>query len=118
MVLHDPPKKFRRGAGGIYDSPRNIITRIPGVKFVEMYRIREYGWCCGAGGGVIEAYPDFATWTGGERLKEARAVGAEAIVSACPWCKYNFVESAKQTGEEIEVFDIIELVEKSISWET
>ena len=27
-----------------------------------------------------------ATWTANERLKEARAVGAEAIVSACGWC--------------------------------
>ena len=73
-----------------------------------------YAWCCGSGGGVIDAYPDFAKWTGAERLNEAGAVGAEAIVSACPWCKRNFLDAAEQTGDKIEVLDIIELVQKSI----
>ncbi len=114
MILHDPPKKFRRGANGVYEPPRNIIKSIPGLEFVEMYRIREYAWCCGAGGGVLDAYPEFASWTGAERLREAKAVGAEAIVSACPWCKRNFLDAAKETGDKIEVLDIIELVQKSI----
>lgn len=112
--LHDPPKKYRRGINGVYDTPRNIIRSIPGVELIEMYRTREYAWCCGAGGGVIDAYPDFAQWTGAERLKEAKAVGAETIVSACPWCKRNFLNAAKQTGDDIEVLDIIELVQESI----
>lgn len=114
IILHDPPKKYRRGTFGVYDSPRNILNRIKGLSFVEMYRIREYGWCCGAGGGVIDAYPDFAEWTGVERLKEAKAVGAEAIVSACPWCKRVFLDAAEATGDSIQVLDIIELVEQSI----
>ena len=112
--MHDPPKKFRRGINGVYDPPRNIIKSIPGLDFVEMYRIREYAWCCGAGGGVIDAYPDFANWAGTERLREAKAVGAEAIVSACPWCKRVFLDAAAKTGDKIQVLDIIELIEKAI----
>jgi len=114
MIVHDPPKKFRRGAGGVYEPPRDILKNIPGLNFVEMYRIREYAWCCGAGGGVIDAFPDFAEWTGAERLREAKAVGAEAIVSACPWCKRSFLNAARETGEKIEVYDIIELVQKAM----
>jgi Fe-S oxidoreductase len=114
LWLHDPPKKYRRGTNGVYDTPRNIIRGIPGLDFREMYRIREYAWCCGAGGGVIDSYPDFARWTGAERLREARAVGAEAIVSACPWCKRNLLDAAGQTGDKIEVLDIIELVQRSV----
>jgi Fe-S oxidoreductase len=114
LWLHDPPKKYRRGTKGIYDPPRNVINSIPGIELVEMYRIREYAWCCGAGGGVIDAYPDFARWTGAERLREAKSVGAEAIVSACPWCKRNFLDAAAESGEKIEVLDIIELVEKTV----
>jgi Fe-S oxidoreductase len=113
MIVHDPAKKFRRGAGGIYEPPRDILKSIPGLDFVEMYRIREYAWCCGAGGGVIDAYPEFANWTGAERLKEASAVGAQAIVSACPWCKRNFLDAAGANGNNIEVYDIIELVQKA-----
>ena len=114
MIVHDPPKKFRRGARGIYEPPRDILKAIPGLEFVEMYRIREYAWCCGAGGGVIDAYPDMAAYTGTERLREAKAVGAEAIVSACPWCKRNFLDAADESGKDIKVYDIVELVEKAL----
>jgi len=114
MIVHDPPKKYRRGANGIYEIPRDILRSIPGLRLVEMYRIKEYAWCCGAGGGVIDAYPEFATWTGNERLREAEAVGAEAIVSACPWCKRNFMDAAGENGNNIEVFDIIELVQRAL----
>jgi Fe-S oxidoreductase len=114
MIVHDPPKKYRRGANGVYDIPRDILRSIPGLKLVEMYRIRESAWCCGAGGGVKDAYPDFAIWTGAERLKEAKAVGAKAIVSTCPWCTRNFMDTVKETAEKIEVYDIIELVQKAI----
>jgi Fe-S oxidoreductase len=114
MIIHDPPKKFRRGTHGVYETPREILKTIPGLRLVEMYRIREYAWCCGAGGGVIDAHPDFAVWTGTERLREARAVGAEAIVSACGWCKRNFLDAAAAGGDDIEIFDIIELVQKAM----
>jgi Fe-S oxidoreductase len=114
MIIHDPPKKFRRGADGVYETPRNILKSIPGLKLVEMYRIKEYSWCCGAGGGVIDSDPDFAIWTGMERLREAQAVGAEAIVSACGWCKRNFLDAAAESGKDIQVYDIIELVQKAI----
>jgi Fe-S oxidoreductase len=114
LIVHDPPKKYRRGANGVYEIPRDILKSIPGLKFVEMYRIKEYAWCCGVGGGVKEAYPEFALWTGAERLREANAVGAKAIVSACPWCTRNFLDSAKETKDKIEVLDIIELVQKAV----
>jgi Fe-S oxidoreductase len=114
LIVHDPPKKFRRGANGVYEIPRNILKSIPGLNFVEMYRIKEYAWCCGAGGGVIDAYPEFSVWTAAERLKEAHTVGAQAIVSACPWCKRNFLDAAKKIGDKIEVYDLIELVQKAM----
>jgi Fe-S oxidoreductase len=114
MIVHDPPKKFRRGANGVYDIPRDILRGIPGLKLVEMYRIRAAAWCCGSGGGVKEAYPDFSIWTGAERIREAKATGAEAIVSACPWCTQNFGDTLKQTGETLKIFDVIELVQQSI----
>jgi Fe-S oxidoreductase len=114
MIVHDPPKKYRRGANGVYDIPRDILKSIPGLKLVEMYRIRESAWCCGAGGGVKDAYPDFAIWTASERLKEAKAVGAKAIVSACPWCTRNFIDTVKETGQKIEVYDIIDLLQQAM----
>jgi Fe-S oxidoreductase len=112
--VFDPPKVYRRGTYGVYEPPRDVLKSIPGIKLTEMTRIKEYAWCCGAGGGVIESNPGFATWTARERIDEAVSTGAEAIVTACPWCEKNFNEALKESGSGIKVFDIVELVEKAI----
>ncbi len=106
---HTPPKEFRRGTFGCYDTPRNVIRQVPGVELIEMERIREYSWCCGSGGGVSEAYPDFASWTAAERIEEALSTGAEALVTACPWCERAFKDSVKKSGASIRILDITEL---------
>jgi len=105
-----PPKEFRRGTFGCYDTPRNVIRQVPGVELAEMERIREYSWCCGSGGGVWEAFPDFASWTAAERIEEALSTGAEALVTACPWCERAFKDSVGESGAPIKVYDITELV--------
>jgi Fe-S oxidoreductase len=110
----DPPKEYRRGTYGVYEPPRDILKSIPGLKLVEMDRIKEYAWCCGAGGGVNETNPEFSMWTAQERIKEAAMTGAAAIVTACPWCIKNFNESIARTGGSLKVYDIIELLEKAI----
>jgi Fe-S oxidoreductase len=114
MVVYDPPKPRHNGARGIYEPPRNILKAIPGVDLVEMERIREYAWCCGAGGGVVQAYPNFSAWTANERIMEAASTGAEAIVSACPWCETNFIDAIKRNNIDMKVYDVIELFHRAI----
>jgi Fe-S oxidoreductase len=110
----DPPKEYRRGTYGIYEPPRDVLKSITGLKLVEMDRIKEYSWCCGAGGGVGEFNPEFSMWTALERIKEAENTGASAIVTACPWCIKNFNEAIAQKGSNLKVFDVIELLGKAI----
>ena len=112
--VFDPPKEYRRGTHGVYEPPREIIESIPGLKLAEMDRIKEYAWCCGAGGGVNQSNPEFAMWTAKERIEEAESTGAEAIATACPWCEKNFNEAIKESGSALKVYDIVELVEKAI----
>jgi Fe-S oxidoreductase len=112
--VFDPPKEYRRGTKGIYEPPRDVLKSIPGLKLTEMTRIKEYSWCCGAGGGVNESNPAFAQWTAKNRLEEAVSTGAEAIVTACPWCEKTFEEAIKESGSSLKVYDIVELVEKAI----
>ncbi len=111
----EPPREFRRGTNGVYQAPRNILQAIPGVKLVEMDRNRENAWCCGAGGGVRDAFKDFALWTAGERLEEVEATGAEAVVSACPHCKANLQEAARSRGDKVKVYDITEIIMQAMS---
>ena len=114
MGMVEPRLKRRRGTQGLYTQPRNILNAIPGVNFVEMPRTRENSFCCGAGRGTKEAYPDLATFSANNRLDEVREVGAEALVSACPWCKNNFAQTAKANGEKLQVMDISELILASL----
>jgi Fe-S oxidoreductase len=112
--VFDPPKPYRRGANGVYEPPRDVLRSLPGVKLTEMTRIKEYSWCCGAGGGVSESNPDFAKWTAKKRLEEAISTGAQAIVTACPWCEKTFSEAARESGSSLKIYDIVELVEKAL----
>jgi Fe-S oxidoreductase len=111
--IYDPPKEFRRGTNGVYEPPRSVLKSIPSLKLVEMERIKEYAWCCGAGGGVKETNPEFAKFTAGERIKEAESTGAEAIVTACPGCEKSFEEAIIETGSSLKVFDVVELIAKA-----
>jgi len=114
IVVYEPRRPRYNGAWGVYDPPRDVLKSIPGLELVEMERIREYAWCCGAGGGVKEAYPDFSSWTATERIEEAKSTGAEAIVSACPWCERNFIDAIDAAGEKLKVFDVTDLVKQAI----
>jgi Fe-S oxidoreductase len=114
IIVPEPDKPKRQGRGGVYDAPRELLESMPGIELTEMDRIREYSWCCGAGGGVMEGDPEFARSTALERIREARSTGAEAIVTSCPWCVRNLRDAQEGSDETIEVFDVMELLEKSL----
>ena len=126
VTYHDPCHLGRRLAQapgyyvpgapimGLYEEPRNVIKSLPGVELSEMFRIKEYAWCCGSGGGVIEAYPDFNRFTATERVKEAKETGAEAIVTACPWCKRSLTDAVNDVKAGLRVLDIMELVQERL----
>ena len=112
--LHDPPKEFRRGTYGVYEPPREVLKSIPGIGIIEMERIKEYAWCCGAGGGMRDINPDFSTWTALKRITEAESTGADAMVAACPWCKRNFTDAINRNGSRLKIYDVVELLEQAI----
>jgi Fe-S oxidoreductase len=109
-----PSKELRLGTYGIYEAPRTILGTIKGLKLVEMERSHEYSFCCGAGGGVREAYPDFALATAVERIEEAVATGAEALVTACPWCEAHFEKGRGEGGHTIKLYSVLDLVSKAL----
>jgi Fe-S oxidoreductase len=119
-VVYDPPRPRYNGAQGIYQPPRDVLAAIPGLQLVEMDRNREAAWCCGAGGACREAYPEFSAWAASERIEEAKATGADALVSACSRCELNFSEAVAadaQTGsggQSMQVFDVLELVSRAL----
>ncbi|HVN96568.1 MAG TPA: (Fe-S)-binding protein [Syntrophorhabdaceae bacterium] len=114
MGCVSPTLKRRRGKSGLYLEARNIFNAIPGAKFVEMPRTRENAFCCGAGRGTKEAFPELAKFSAEHRMEEVKEVSAEVLVSACPWCKSNFSQAAKENAENVKVMDIAELILASV----
>ena len=115
VTYHDPC--FLGKQNQVYDEPRAILQSIPGLQFVEFDRSRERSLCCEGGGGRmwVEASRP------GERLAEIRvrdalALGAEVIATACPFCMFTLEDAVKTTGAEgaIEVLDIVELVAQAV----
>lgn len=114
VVVYDPPRPRYNGAFGVYEPPRDVLKAIPGVELVEMERIREAAWCCGGGGAVPDAYPDFGSFTAGRRLDEAQTTGADAIATACPACEKTLAGGVAADGGTMKVIDVLELVEQAL----
>jgi heterodisulfide reductase subunit D len=109
ITYHDPCHLGRHM--GVYEPPRDLLSKIPGIEVIEMVRNKYNAWCCGSGGGVRSAFKGLSEFAAGERIKEAEGTHAMAIVSACPFCVNQF-KSVKNTS--LQVFDISELVRKVI----
>ncbi len=93
----------------IYEPPRAALSAIPGLELPEFVRNLENSWCCGAGGGVPLADNDLAVWTAKERLTEAGAVGAEAVITACPHCHSHLSKNG-----DMPIYDFCELIAMSL----
>jgi len=107
VTYHDPCHLGR--GSGVYDAPREVIQAIPGLEFVEFEHCRENADCCGAGGGVKSAKPDLANELGRKRGEQAKTMGVDAILSACPFCELNLGDNS-----EIRNLDVCELLLKAI----
>lgn len=110
VTYHDPCYLGRHN--GVYDEPREILKRIPGLEINEMPDARVDSLCCGGGGGRIwmetvkgERFSDL-------RLEQAIEVGAEVLVTSCPYCITNFEDSRlnREDSDAIEIKDITEIV--------
>jgi Fe-S oxidoreductase len=106
VTYHDPCRLGR--LAGIYDSPRKLMTTIPGVELKEMPRSRENGVCCGTSGWMNCSSCSKEIQM--QRLGEAAATGAGALVTACPKCQIHFRCAKAAYNLEIEITDLYDLV--------
>jgi len=117
VAYHDPCHLGRHL--GVFDAPREILNSLPGVTLVERAATRENTICCGAGGGMrIFAGGAIAEDIGVKAVMAAQQAGAEAIVTACPFCELNLDAAAKRLDSPIPVYDIIDLVSEALGKES
>ncbi len=114
VTFHDPCYLGRHN--GLYDEPREVLRRVPGVELVEMADNREDSLCCGGGGGRIwmdtpkgERFSDL-------RVAQALDAGARVLATSCPYCISNFEDSrlALKDDDALRVMDLTEIVREAL----
>jgi len=114
-TYHDPCHLGRQG--GVIDEPREILNAIPGLKFLEYDPHGRYSICCGAGGGVKTAFNDVAQAVAKAKLEKSIDMGANRIVSSCPFCETNFREAIKGGKYPIQYVEMVDLVVEAMGLE-
>jgi heterodisulfide reductase subunit D len=116
-VTYQDPCRLGRHMG-IYDAPRKVIESIPGIEFVEMKHSGRESICCGTSAFTnCDAYSNALR---AERLSEARATGADLLITACPKCQTHLKCAMTDKGDEhraipkIEIMDLANLVAEAI----
>ncbi len=102
---------------GIYDAPRRVMQRLPGLELVEMERSGSRSFCCGAGGGRMFLEEKTGKRVNVERIEQAVATGADTVCSNCPFCMTMFVDGLKANEESaagVKPLDLAELVARTI----
>ena len=114
VTYHDPCYLGRHN--GVYDEPREVLKSIPGLELVEMPDSRERSLCCGAGGGRIWMETPKGERFSDLRIQQALEVGAEVIVTCCPYC-ISMLEDSRLTleaEERIEIKDLTEVIQEAL----
>ncbi|MGO9837171.1 MAG: (Fe-S)-binding protein [Polyangiaceae bacterium] len=128
VVYHDSCYLGRYN--GVYDPPREILKRIPGVELVEPeYWTKQRGLCCGAGGAQMwmeEQNKDRVNIKRTLQLLDAlgpmpaagspeAGANGKTIASACPFCMTMLTDGIKSKSLEDRVrqMDVSELLERA-----
>jgi Fe-S oxidoreductase len=114
VVYHDPCYLGRHNS--IYDQPREVLKKIPGLTLNELPDARADSLCCGGGGGRIWMETPKGERFSDLRLEQALELGAEALVTSCPYCITNFEDSRinSKDGEALVIRDITEIFQEVI----
>lgn len=115
-TYHDPCSLGRHL--NTYESPRNVLSSIDNLNFIEMEQIKEAGPCCGVSAWIT--CDNKSKEMQDNRLKEAKRVGADKLVTTCPKCYIHFTCALKKRPEEdkdlldMEVIDLSTLASRSM----
>ncbi len=112
VTYHDPCDLGRQAR--IFEEPRRLIASLPGVRLVEMAHSREACRCCGGGGNLEMIDAELSTGIARQKVEEAMATGAEAVVTACQQCVRTMATYTRRNQLPLQVLDISQLVAKAV----
>jgi len=102
----------------IYEAPRDVI-KAAGANIVEISKSRNFGFCCGAGGGRM--WLEEEAVEGYKRINDTRTdqllvPDPEMIITNCPFCMTMISDGVKAAAaeEKTKVLDVSEILLKSL----
>ncbi|UCD83390.1 MAG: (Fe-S)-binding protein [Deltaproteobacteria bacterium] len=113
ITFHDPCYLGRYNK--IFDLPRDIIGKVPGLELKEMAQNRKDAFCCGGGGGHVLLDPQYGEGINLRRFQEAEDLGVEMVVTACPFCKMmlDLAVTSRDLSGKVKVKDLAEVIESA-----
>ena len=65
--------------------------------------------CCGMAGQFSLLYPELSRKMGEKKLENIEASGADIVVTECPGCQHQLLDSVARQGKPQKVMSLIEL---------
>lgn len=118
VTYHDPCYLGRRSE--VFEEPRYLVKKIPGVTFIEIENNKKDSDCCGIGGGrmwmELPRGLISSQAIARKRIQQALDTNAEILLTACPFCNVTLNDAVKALGKEdsLKVMDITELISMSL----
>lgn len=108
VTYHDPCHLRTRG---ITKEPRQILSSLPQVEFVEM---EGAGTCCGLGGTYSVYHYETSKKIGAKKAGFIAASGAELVATDCPGCIMQLQDSINHAGGKQRVMHILDLLAEAL----
>ncbi|WP_018211782.1 (Fe-S)-binding protein [Desulfitobacterium hafniense] len=105
VTYHDPCHLKR--AQKIFKEPRELLTQIPGVEFVEM---KNADRCCGSAGSFTVMHHDLSMKVLEKKINAALAVKPDFVATSCPTCTMQLGYGLRQAGSDIQVIHPVQIL--------
>ncbi|MFH1328496.1 MAG: (Fe-S)-binding protein, partial [Candidatus Bathyarchaeota archaeon] len=102
VTYHDP---CHLRVSGIVKPPRELLKRIPHLKFLEMV---DADRCCGGAGTYILKNPDYSTRIFRRKNEAIEHAGADIVATSCPACMMQLnsgLKGSKKVKHIVQLLD-------------
>ncbi len=112
ITFKDPCELVRHC--GLSEPLREMIEKIPNVRFEELPSNRDDALCCGGGGLLKLNNSELVKEVNDRLMTEIEFTEVDIVTSGCPTCLDTIQFGAKQRGLEVEVIDVSELIKRLV----
>jgi glycolate oxidase iron-sulfur subunit len=106
VTWHDPCHLNRHM--GVSQQPRQILKSISDIEYVEM---PDADRCCGMAGAFSIYFYDVSKKIADRKTASIDSTGADIVVTGCPGCEIQLIDTAMRNARPVKVKHIMELLE-------